>query len=59
MVRIYCILLSLRAIKSGLNYGDPNRAGRGSEIFQEWFDQFHIPGEFPGRAGDLNPVLQV
>ena len=35
------------AAKSKLNYSNPNRVFKVSEIFNEWLYQFHSPTEFP------------
>ena len=35
-----------RVVESELTYSDPNKAFKVSEIFKEWFYQFHSPSQF-------------
>lgn len=52
-----CILC---AIKLELTYNHPSRAFKVSEIFKDWFYQFHSPtptSEFPWLNGNLNSGL--
>ena len=49
----YC---NLYAAMLEATYGDPSRGSKISEIFKEWYYQFHTHKEFPGLSGFLNPA---
>lgn len=56
----HCHLWLLHAIKSKPTYSEPNGAFKVTEVFKQWFYQFHPhrpQASFHARTGELNPGL--
>ena len=51
-------MLLFYAVKSELTYNNLNRTFKVSEVFKEWFYQFHPSVIFHGRTQELNQGLQ-